>query len=81
MKLSEFLFIEIVNKAKWRKYQGVFKIKSRFKTRQVREIKSQQLEHKQYTKRGRKQVSGRVTFPCWHATPVAKDPCKPLIIR
>ena len=29
---------------------------------------------------GRNQVSGRVSVPCWHATPVANAPCKPLII-
>ena len=34
-------------KAKSRKYQGVFKVKSRVKTWQIRGIWSQQLEHKQ----------------------------------
>ena len=29
---------------------------------------------------GRNQVSGRVSVPCWHATPVANAPWKPLII-
>ena len=29
---------------------------------------------------GRNQVSGRVSVPCWHATPVANVPWKPLII-
>ena len=29
---------------------------------------------------GRNQVSGRVSVPCWHATPVANDPWKPIII-
>ena len=29
---------------------------------------------------GRNQVSGRVSVPCWHATPVANAPLKPLII-
>ena len=38
-------------RAKSRKYRGVFKMKSRVKT-QVREIGSQQLEHKQAKKRG-----------------------------
>ena len=38
--------------AKSRKYQGVFKVKSRVKTWQVRGIWSQQLEHKQVPKRG-----------------------------
>ena len=28
----------------------------------------------------RNQVSGRVSVPCWHATPVANAPWKPLII-
>ena len=31
-------------------------------------------------KRGRNQVSGVVRVPCWHATPVANAPWKPLII-
>ena len=30
---------------------------------------------------GRNQVSGRVSVPCWHATPVANAPWKPLVIR
>ena len=38
--------------AKSRKYQGVFKVKSRVKTWQIRGIWSQQLEHKQVPKRG-----------------------------
>ena len=42
-KLSKQLLI----KGKSRKYQGVFKVKSRVKTRQVWEIWSQPLEHKQ----------------------------------
>ena len=29
---------------------------------------------------GRNQVSGRVSVPCWHVTPVANAPWKPLII-
>ena len=29
---------------------------------------------------GRNQVSGRVSVPCWHATPVANAPWKPLMI-
>ena len=37
--------------AKSRKYRGVFKVKSRVKARQVREIWSQQLEHKQVPKK------------------------------
>ena len=36
--------------AKSRKYRGVFKVKSRVKTRQVQEIWSQQFEHKQVPK-------------------------------
>ena len=32
-------------------------------------------------KGGGNQVSGRVRFPCWHVTPVAIAPWKPLIIR
>ena len=32
------------------------------------------------TMEGRNQVSGRVSVPCWHATPVANAPWKPLII-
>ena len=31
-------------------------------------------------KRGRNQVSGVVSVPCWHATPVANAPWQPLII-
>ena len=27
------------------------------------------------------QVSGRVSVPCWHATPVANAPWKPLICK
>ena len=42
----------VVSLAKSRKYQGVFKMKSREKTQQVRENWSQQLEHKQVPKRG-----------------------------
>ena len=41
-----------VKHAKSRKYRGVFKVKSRIKTRQILEIWSQQLEHKQFPKRG-----------------------------
>ena len=29
---------------------------------------------------GRNQVSGRVSVPCWHATPVENAPWKPLIM-
>ena len=38
--------------AKSKKCRGVFKVKSRVKTRQVREIWSQQLDHKQVPKSG-----------------------------
>ena len=69
------------NKAKSRKYRGVFNVKSRVKTWQVRGIPSQPLEHKQVPKRGRHQVSGRVSAPFWYATPVANAPWKPLLIR
>ena len=55
-------------------------MKSQVKTWQVRGILSQQLELKQVQERGRNQVSGRVSVPCWHATPVANTPWKPLII-
>ena len=47
--MSPILFSLYVNdfEAKSRKYQGVFEVKSRVKTWQVRGIWSQQLEHKQ----------------------------------
>ena len=56
--------------AKSRKYQGVFKAKSRVEISQVRGIWSQQFEHKQVPKGGRNQMSGRVSVLCWLATPV-----------
>ena len=62
-------------KAKSRKYRGVFKVKKREKTRQVRGNWPQQLGG------GRNQVSGRVSVPCWHATPVANASWKPFVIR
>ena len=37
--------VDFINKAKSRKYQGVFEVKKRVKTWQVRGIRSQQLEH------------------------------------
>ena len=40
-----------ISEAKSRKYQGLFKVKSRVKIWQIREIWSQQLEHKQVPKR------------------------------
>ena len=36
--------------------------------------------HASPPKRGRNQVSGGVSVPCWHATPVVNAPWKPLII-
>ena len=48
--------LENIYGAKSRKYQGVFKVKSRGKTWQVRGIWSQQLEHKQVPKRGTEPV-------------------------
>ena len=42
---AAILFFWSVKKAKSRKYQGVFEVKSRVKTWQVRGIWSQQLEH------------------------------------
>ena len=53
--LSHFVFREplfVMYQATSRKYQGVFKVKSRVKTWQVRGIWSQQLEQKQVPKRG-----------------------------
>ena len=38
---------------------------------------SRNLEHRQVLKRGN-QVSGRVSASCWHATPVAGAPWKPI---
>ena len=38
-------FHTVINGAKSRKYQGVFEVKSRVKTWQIRGIWSQQLEH------------------------------------
>ena len=43
-------------KAKSRKYQGVFEVKSRVKTWQVRGIWSQQLEHKQVPQKKEKKM-------------------------
>ena len=72
-------FDGMVYQAKLRKYQEIFGVKSRVKTWQVRGIWSQQLGHKSHNG-GRKQVSGRVSVPCLHATPVANAQWKPLII-
>ena len=66
---------------KSRKYQGVAMVKSRVKKWQVRGIWFQQKEHKQVPKRGRNQVSARVSSPCWHVTPVENTPWQPLLIR
>ena len=49
---TNILKIRILSEAKSRKYQGVFKVKSRVKTWQVQGIWSQQLEYKQVPKRG-----------------------------
>ena len=67
--------------AKSRKYQGVFEVKSRLKTWQVRGINLNNWSISKSQNGGRNQVSGRVSVPCWLATPVANAPWKPLIIR
>ena len=67
---------------KSRKYQGVFEVKSRVKTWQVRGNLVSTIGALASPKMGgRNQVSGRVSVPCWLATPVANAPWKPLIIR
>ena len=66
--------------AKSRKYQGVFEVKRRVKTWQVRVIGLNNWSTSKSHNGGRNQVSGRVSVPCWHATPVANAPWKPLII-
>ena len=48
----QFIDLLNINKAKSRKYQGVFEVTSRVKTWQVRGIWSQQLEHQQVPKWG-----------------------------
>ena len=64
-----------------RKYRGIFEEASPEKQRQVRKKHwSQQVEHMQVPK-GRDQVSGGVSVPCRHATPVANVLWKPLKIR
>ena len=50
--LKLFWLYLTVFKAKSKKYQGIFKVKSRVKTWQVRGIWSQPLEHKQVPQRG-----------------------------
>ena len=67
-------------KANSRKYQGVLELKSRVETWQVRGNWSQQLEHKQVPQWGTEPGVRKVSVPCWHATPVANAPLKPLII-
>ena len=67
--------------AKSRKYQGVFEVKSRVKTWQVRGIGLNNWSISKSQNGGQNQVSGRVSVPCWLATPVANAPWKPLIIR
>ena len=57
-------------KAKSRKYRGMFEEHSPEKLRQARKKDwSQQEEHMQVPK-GRDQVSGGVSVPCWHSTPM-----------
>ena len=65
-------------KAKSRKYQGVFEVKSRVKTWQVRGIGLNNWSISKSQNGERSQVSGRVSAPCWHATPVANAQWKPL---
>ena len=57
-----------ITKEQNREVLRVSKVKSREKTRQVRENWFQQLENKQSQKAGRNQVSGRVSVPFSHAT-------------
>ena len=72
-----------LNEAKSRKYQGVFEVKSRVKRHDGKfeefGLNNWSISKSQYG--GRNQVSGRVSVPCWHATPVANAPWKPLLIR
>ena len=74
------LLSNIFIRAKSRKYQGVFEVKSRVKTWQVRGIGLNNWSISKSQNGGRDQVSRRVSVPCWHATPVANAPWKPLII-
>ena len=69
-----------VLKAKSRRIEGYSRWKVE-KRREVRENWCQELEQKQVPKRGRNQVSGKVSVPCWHATSVANALWKPLVIR
>ena len=59
--------------AKSRKYQGVFKVKSRVKTWQFEESGLNNWSTSKSHKGERNQVSGRVSVPFWHATPVANE--------
>ena len=56
-----------LSKAKSRKYQGVFEVKSRVKTWQVRGIGLNNWSTSKSQNGGRNQVSGRVSVPCWLA--------------
>ena len=68
-------------KAKSRKYKGVFEVKSRVRTWQLRGIGLNNWSISKSQNGGRNQVSGRVSVPCGHATPVANAPWKPPAIR
>ena len=66
---------------KSRKYRGIFEEHSPVKlTTSSENDWSQQVEHMQVPK-GRDQVSGGVSVPCRHATPIANALWKPLKIR
>ena len=73
---------------RWIKYSStgyINKIEKvpRVKTRQVREIWSQQLEHisMQVPKSGTELGVRKGKRPCWHEPPIAKAPWKLLVIR
>ena len=61
-----------------RKSLCLLKVKSREKSRKVRENWSQHLELSKSPKGGRLMMSGRISVPGWHAIPVANVPWKPL---
>ena len=64
LAIVPYIFRNAKFEAKSRKYQGVFKMIIRIKTWPVRGIWSQQLEHKQVSKKkDGNQVSGRVSAP------------------
>ena len=71
---------KLIKGAKSKKYQGVFDVKSKdmASSRNMFSTIGVQASPKIG---GRNQVSGRVSVLCWHATPVANAPWKPLIIR